>query len=154
MCFYIPIGQRTKVAEENIICYKKVYIPDNVFNKAVNAKDSEIPLDWNSLGKMFYSVCYSFLYFLGNTYKTEMHVTKWRGDPNYVVTYGFHSYIDWKKSIDPRMRIVVIECTIPKGAFYFINRRTNEYVSESIRVDDVIYTNFELKPEPWNIYHK
>jgi hypothetical protein len=108
MC--LKIGKaKVKIAKQDITCYKTLRV-DGVGNKI-----------------KFTSPYMDFPYDLGKIYTVEMRVR------NGEVADGFHSYVE-SELLEGED---VFECTIPKGARYYVGTYASEkaYASNKIRID-------------------
>ena len=128
MCFTVQENKEL-TADKDIVCYKWL---------------TEL-----MLGNSYESPYYGMIYNIGQRYNLENRLeSKFHYDVNftthYIIDEGYHSFITAmacerhiNSSSDfmcghPRDRIV--KCIIPKGAHYYVNHKTNEYVSDAIIV--------------------
>lgn len=117
MCFYIsPTHPNKKIAKRDIICYK--VLDEN----------------WHSLYRNFlYEINKLYIH----PYALREEVGR-RGDK--VIKQGYHSYSN-KKAADfdyAKWYRIVVKCIIPEGAEYYYNSVYKEYVSNQIKIIEVI----------------
>ena len=112
MCFRLTKKQRIKIAKEDIICYKIV-------------------------DKYLKSIFQGFQYKLGETYSiSEFPAYTQLNVRDVLLIYeGFHSYINDPCALIGTLRI---KCVIPKGSKYHVNKEEDVYVSNSIKIVEVI----------------
>ena len=123
MCLTIKNYDKCIVAEEDIKCYKV------------------IRLETGGIMKSFY---FNFLYTFNKTYETTLLKTRYR--KNYKIENGFHSFAKLNHTItfyDVHLRMkyfALVECTIPKGANYYMGKYNNRcaFVSDKIRINKII----------------
>ena len=125
MCFTIPRTQsKAKRATKDIPCWKKVF------------------KDYLTLKKSYRSAHFSFQYELGHEYGNYKFLKDRKA---YLSSFskreakgrhqGFHSLIEEPSPVS-RFGNIVIRCHIPKGAYYFSNRREGTYFSNRIFIDE------------------
>jgi len=113
MCFHVPKGQRIKTAKKDIVCYKEIY--------------PNLTSEYKS-----------FQYEYKKIYSTENfpQYTENIWVNSRIISKGFHSYTKEKSYKDiyhwKISNTIRVECIIPKGSKYHVNKMSEEYVSEKI----------------------
>lgn len=119
MCFYIDSKHPNKrKAKKDINCYK-------------------------ILCKSWHSSIQGFQYVPGKTYSDDdaLKCTRW-----YIneIHRGYHSYSSKKaalrvyNSIFIKNSRIIVKCIIPEGSDYYYNSQYHEYVSNKIKIIDII----------------
>lgn len=151
MCFFIDkYNPDELIAEKNIKCYKTVRISIASYERALRNKKKAT---WKDLGNRFTSLVRGFRYRLSILYYTGFKIDK----TNQFIDNGFHSFINKTSAIREVGRFprrIVIKCIIPKGSAYYINPRSGEYVSNRIKIIDIVYTNLNLHDSQKKIAEK
>lgn len=121
MCFYIdPKHPDKKKAKRDITCYK-------IINK-----------EWRSYIQIFKYVqgktCSD-----GDALDIEKHLFGMK-----VIHRGYHSYSNKKIALhncyQMAHKYMLVRCIIPEGSDYYYNSSLHEYVSNKIKITDVIKT--------------
>ena len=153
MCL-IPSTKNCLIAEEDITVYKYVSMRLRVKGGVALIHPEEVAMNkryWN--GTAFDPVWISpferknpLIYTLGETINEPM----FKGESLCEVNFGLHSYRDSEDAMS-RADVfkfadgatAVLKCVIPKGTRYWKSvtvRHDNQYCSESLRVEKVVYT--------------
>lgn len=85
---------------------------------------------------LYESLCQYKIYIQNKLYKHKKPLIV----ENNRIYEGFHSYININKAIIAELRIstVIVRCIIPRGAKYYINVETNEYLSNQIKLKNTV----------------
>ena len=121
MCFYIDSRHpNKKEAKKDITCYKILF-------------------------KNWVSIINCFRYIQEKIYSDYNALNVERGTfYARVINRGYHSYsskeiaLNAYKTMVPVYVRIVVKCIIPKGSYYYYNSKRHEYVSNKIKITDII----------------
>ena len=116
MCFYVHEDHKEKkIAEEDIVCYKIVEVPD---------KDG-----------IMKSLHMEYLWEMDRLTSANIRLSRYKSDSNNtiyeIIHEGLHSYSEQVK-IDLNNNYIEVECIIPKGSEYYYSPSDKEYVSNQL----------------------
>ena len=127
MCFYIHKDHsESKVATEDIVCYKAFVVEDYPVVKDKTKLYSIVQL---------YPYDQNRRYAMPDPIKPDIHKIEIEDN---TISKGFHSYATRREHY--WNRAIYIECYIPKGANYYYNPMDEEYVS-----DELFVTGYDKK---------
>ena len=122
MCFKVSIwNKKPKVAKKDIVCYKIVNY-DGPLSVRSNVAD--------------------FKYIFGKRYYLNK---KLKINTYNIIEEGYHSYrkkstaLRYMKAILNLSSHYIVECVIPEGSTYYINRYSGVNVSDSLIVKEIVY---------------
>ena len=145
MCLVITKFNKSKIAQEDIKCYKILfkssvrqglfYAPYQLFNYELGVTyftNISVSYNCNTFGLSFFR--YLFYKFFNDFLDVK------------GVNQGFHSFVNLKNAIKEKnsdidyKRLVIGECIIPKGAKYYkgIYLSYDGYVSDSIKINKIV----------------
>ena len=119
MCLdLLPSATNVRIAEEDIICYKRVLIMSEE-----NESDS------------FRTPYYGMIIKIGKTYNSDLHYI----DNDNIVTRGLHSFAVLSDAFNNGYGYIV-RCIIPKGAEYYTGMfgDAQAYASDMLKYDCII----------------
>lgn len=135
MCFIIQLGGGSpKIAKEDIVVYKTTQF-DRLYAIGENCHVIKNVIKSNKDIKGFISKYYDFKYEFGECYYTDaLEIKKY---PSYSeLKRGLHSFAD-KETAIAYSSGYLIPCIIPKGATYYYNTHTNNYISNYLVIGSV-----------------
>ena len=144
MCLTISKNNLKSItAEQDIVCYK-------VLKKLPNRDILNAPI-YN------FEYCFGIVYSTHKDYFEDINICD---DEEYLIEYGFHSFVELSDAVRFKERLlditrhafdfVVVKCTIPNGTSYYQGRQVfalydehspNGYCSEAIRIESIVNEN-------------
>lgn len=130
MCFFMGTQKIGKIAKKDIKCFKLVYNDNSPIYYGHSPGSIK---SYSRIGKVYYA-----LKFNHTTHKTS-RIRKLEVDPLAAsISCGIHSYkiLPYMYQIPENLKDLgykVIKCVIPKGAEYFYDENSEQYVSTEIK---------------------
>ena len=137
MCFVVEsINPDALIAKEDIICYKSVFLrrPKSIWNEDFWLEILIWILYFLGI-KLVVSASIEYVYILTKYEHERVHIKSISSGPMLIIEEGYHSWTNIgkaKSQINLSMQDTIIECIIPKGTIYYVNKKSQEYVSENI----------------------